>query len=67
MEVLSCVGNLNEVVELRMVFLSYFHLSTGCLSMFITHTETHLVLFYRVLEGVIFTRLYWEVRWIKIL
>ena len=38
---LSCVGSLREVVELRMVFSCYFILSTGCLSMFVTHTEIH--------------------------
>ena len=44
MAVLSCAGNLKEVVELRMIFswvLFIFIFSTGCLSMFVTHTETH--------------------------
>ena len=41
MVVLSGADNLKDVEELRMVFSCYFILSTVCLSMFVTHTETH--------------------------
>ena len=44
MAVLDCVNNLNEVVELRMLFSWFsfiFIFSMGCLSMFVTHTESY--------------------------